>query len=195
MNKILFVTSNSGKVESLNNRLNQSKYFVEQVNLDIPEIQGNSASDISIYKARAAYSILKKPLIVQDSSFHIKALNGFPGPYIKYIQETIGVNGLLDLMKNKSDRSCYFDLALTYIKDENNMITFNHSKTLGKLALEECKTDSIKAWGAIWKIYIPDWSDGKVLAELTPQEIDEHEKENDQNSEFAQFATWLNNQI
>lgn len=193
MKKILFTTSNSAKVESLNNRLDKTKFVVEQVSIDVPEIQGNSASDISIYKAKVAYSILKQPLVVQDSSFHVRELGGFPGPYVKYMQETIGVQGLLDLMKDKQDRYCYFDMALSYIEDENTIITFNKSNTFGKVALAEYNDQSSKAWGVIWKVYIPEWSNQKTLAELTPQEIDKHEKEHDQDSEFAQFAKWLNN--
>jgi XTP/dITP diphosphohydrolase len=192
MKKILFVTSNAGKVTAFNNRLLNTDFIAEQVIVDLPEIQANSATDISIYKAKEAYKKLRKPLIVQDSSFHVKKLGGFPGPYIKYMQETIGNEGLLRLMDGQTDRACYFDLALTYIQDENTLITFNKSHALGTLAMKEQANQSGKAWGIIWKVYIPEWSNGKTLAELTPQEIDEHESKHDADSEFAQFVNWLN---
>ena len=45
---------------------------------------------------------------MQDSGFVIQELNGFPGPYTKYVLATIGVDGLLKLMEGQPNRRCGF---------------------------------------------------------------------------------------
>ncbi len=189
--KILFVTSNKGKVLSLQNRLPKDKFLIIQKQIELIEPQGLSSEEVSIAKAKEAFSKLKKPLVVQDSSFHIVALNGFPGIYIKYIQESIRLEGILKLMKGVEDRACYFNLSLTYIENEGRFKVFNKKGTTGKIAKSIDKTNSEKAWGEIWKLYIPDWSE-KPLSAISKEEIDKHEKKEEDESEFAQFAKWLN---
>jgi len=65
-----------------------------------------------------------KPLIVQDSSFHIRSLNGFPGAYIKYALKTIGLEGILKLLEGIEDRRAYAEGALTY----RTLLDFYQSK-------------------------------------------------------------------
>jgi non-canonical purine NTP pyrophosphatase (RdgB/HAM1 family) len=192
MRNILFVTSNSGKVASLANRLPKDQFEITQYKFDLPELQGNSAGEISLGKAKAAYDALKKPLIVQDSALHINSLGGFPGPYIKYIQETIGPEGLIKLLEGSDDRSCYFETALTYIDGIDSYKTFVHKSKPATIAKEVDQTDSAKAWGIVWKIYIPAWAD-KPLSSIPKEEIDKRETKTDDNSEFAQFASWIKN--
>src|SRR5487761_1792432 len=105
MREIYFITSNVGKAASLNRLLNAKRYTVIQKNIEIPEIQSDTALEIATYKAKFAYESLGKPVIVQDSAFHINALSGFPGPYIKYTNETIGIEGILHLMNGIDDRT------------------------------------------------------------------------------------------
>src|SRR5690606_9548162 len=104
MKEIHFITSNKGKILSLVNRLPKDRFIVIGEKIDLMEMQGNTAAEISELKAKLAFEKLGKPLIVQDSALHIPALNGFPGPYIKYIQDTIGPEGLLKLIEGL-DRS------------------------------------------------------------------------------------------
>jgi hypothetical protein len=61
---------------------------------------------------------------------------------------------------------------------------------MGKLALEVDRTDSKKAWGEIWRVYIPHWAD-KPLSSMTEEEIDSREQDKEDDSEFGQFAKWL----
>ncbi len=63
--------------------------------LDIPELRSEDIEKISRQKARYAYDILQKPLIVDDTSFSIDALNGFPGPYAAYVLQSLGNQGMV----------------------------------------------------------------------------------------------------
>ena len=78
MKTIYFATGNKGKVLSLQARFNEN-ITVEQIKLEIPEIQHNDVEEIVKEKTKIAYALCKKPVLVQDSAFHIPALSGFPG--------------------------------------------------------------------------------------------------------------------
>ena len=188
MQEIIFATSSKGKVESLANRLPKDKFVITPIKIDLVEVQGDTAEEISKLKAKFAFEKIQKPLIVQDSALHIPSLNGFPGPYIKYIQDTIGPEGLLKLVEGH-DRTCYFETALTYI-DSNTIKTFVKQSKHGRLADKIDITPSEKAWGITWNIYIPH-GQTKTLSAMTKEEINAKESKQDDTSEFAQFAKWI----
>lgn len=188
--EIIFVTSNEGKFQSLAEVFPTEKYTLIQKSVAVPELQGNTAMDVSAEKAREAFKIVKKPLIIQDSAFHINALKGFPGPYIKYIQETIGLEGLLKLMEGVEDRSCYFEQAVTYI-DETTIKTFVGDRYLGNLATRIATTEAKRAWGLIWKLFVPEAYD-KTLSEMSEEDFNKFQHR-DSKSEFVYFVEWLTN--
>jgi non-canonical purine NTP pyrophosphatase (RdgB/HAM1 family) len=193
MKKIYFVTGNKGKVMAFQNRLPEG-YIVEQLIVDLPELQNPDVEEIVREKAKFAYEKTGKSVIVQDSAFHIDALSGFPGPYIKYINETIGAAGVIKLMEGEKNRKAYFRGALGYVDEMGNVTTFTSEvHDGGYVANEIASVDSEKAWSEIWKIYVPKWGGGKTLSELSMEEIDLHEKGEDKTSEFFKFVEWLKN--
>lgn len=193
MQEIIFATSNSGKVKSLERRLEGMSYKVIQENLDIPEIQAESAREVALYKAQYVYKKLGKPIVVQDSSFHIHALKGFPGPYIKYVNQTIGPYGLIKLMEGVEDRSCHFEIALVFVDKAGESHVFVNSGAPGLLAKKVYEGESKESWSSLWKIYVsPTY--GKTLAEFSSEELKEKETSKNDKSEFAQFIKWLKEQ-
>lgn len=190
MKEILFATSNKGKVASLQKRLDVTKFKITQIELDLPELQGESAKDISLEKAKAAFKMIGKPLIVQDSSFHLRNLNGFPGAYIKYAIKTIGLKGILKLLEGVEDRRVYAEGALTYIEDEEQYWTFTNQSSDGTISTEIREGDHAESWSELWKILIPNGFD-KTYSELTKEELDAKQKSGKSTSEFRQFAEWL----
>jgi len=190
MKEVVFVTSNQGKVKALARRIDQDKYKIVQQDVEIPEIQAKNAVEIATFKAKYAFDKLKKPVIVQDSSFHVRALKGFPGPYIKFVNETLGPNGLLRLMDGVEDRSCFFELALVYVDEHGETHAFVNDAEPGRLAEEVYEGESENAWSSLWKIYIPPHYD-KTLAEFTSEELVAKETSDQDKSEFTQFVEWL----
>ena len=93
-----------------------------------PEPQCESMVEIAKSKVRAAAQVaaaqcataLPRPqtelvgVAVQDSGLSIRALNGFPGPFTKYVTQTIGMRGLLKLMEGQADRACGFDGCVAF---------------------------------------------------------------------------------
>lgn len=168
MKEILFVTSNKGKIASLQKRLDESKFKITQIELDLTKLQGDSAKDISLEKAKAAFKMVGKPLIVQESFFHIRILNGFPGTYIKYALKTIKLEGILKILEGIEDRRAYAEGALTYIEDEDHFWTFTNQSSDETISTETREDNHEESWSELWKILIPN-SFNKTYSELTKE--------------------------
>ena len=79
--KLFIVTGSPFKFKDLSAEL--GKFFdCEQKIFDKPEIQGDP-EEIIRHKLKTVYDIFKQPVLVDDVSVSMEALNGFPGPYMK----------------------------------------------------------------------------------------------------------------
>lgn len=79
--KLLIVTGSPFKFQDLSLKLNDF-FDCEQKVFKEPEIQGDP-EEIIKHKLKTVYDIYKQPVLVDDVSVNIEALNGFPGPYMK----------------------------------------------------------------------------------------------------------------
>lgn len=190
MKEILFVTSNKGKVISLQNRLNPLHINVKQIVLDLIEPQADTCQEISLVKAQQAYAKTGKPVLVDDSAFHIPALNGFPGPYVKYILKTLGGRGILKTAEDITNRHSYFESSLTLMLGENNFKSFTESSNAGILGNEFVKAYNPESWSELWNIFIP-YGSSKVFAELTYKEREQLRKERKQKDTYDIFVDWI----
>ncbi len=92
---IHFATTNSGKLQWLERVLEMEglsgEWAVKSCPMELIEIQSADIHEISLHKARQAFEKLQQPVLTMDGGFYIKALNGFPGPFGKYMFEQMGV--------------------------------------------------------------------------------------------------------
>ncbi|KAK6541582.1 nucleoside triphosphate pyrophosphohydrolase ham1 [Orbilia ellipsospora] len=103
LEKITFVTGNAGKLAEVQAIL--GKYIkIENHGLDLEEIQG-SVEEVSAAKCRKAAEILKRPVLTEDTCLCFRALNGLPGPYIKWFLQGVGTEGLNKLLAGFEDKS------------------------------------------------------------------------------------------
>lgn len=135
METLLFVTGNPKKFEDANYLMKSFEIHLEQVALDISEIQSDSAEEITHDKAKKAFEILKKPLFVNDSSWLIPALNGFPGPYMKYINQWFTSQDFINLMAGHDNREIILRDLIVYIDDATTKVFNNdaHGKILKEI--------------------------------------------------------------
>ncbi|KAL0928283.1 hypothetical protein M5K25_000155 [Dendrobium thyrsiflorum] len=128
---VTFVTGNAKKLEEVRAILGNSIPF-QSLRLDLPELQGEP-EEISKGKARLAATEVNGPVLVEDTCLCFNALNGLPGPYIKWFLEKIGHEGLNNLLMAYEDKSayaaCVFSLALG---PNTEPLTFV-GKTMGKI--------------------------------------------------------------
>jgi XTP/dITP diphosphohydrolase len=98
----VFVTSNENKWQEAQRILGRS---LERVSLDLPEIQAPSTRDVALEKARAAYAVLQRPVIVEDAGVELSALGGFPGPFIKYWERLGGLESICRALDGSGNRA------------------------------------------------------------------------------------------
>ena len=113
---LTFVTTNPGKVEEAREYLDEA---VEQVAFDYPEVQADDLATVAAHGARAAYREVGGPVIVDDSGLTIAGLDGVPGPYSAYVEDTLGIERVWNLAKQEDDRSAAFRGVVAYCDGED----------------------------------------------------------------------------
>jgi XTP/dITP diphosphohydrolase len=114
MRKVWFMTGNPGKVREAKHALQPLGFDVAQLQVDgveINEPQADDLEDVARSKIEQAIPHLPSPddaLLVEDAGLFVDSLNGFPGVYSAYALKTIGFNGLLNLLKDSTQRTGAF---------------------------------------------------------------------------------------
>ncbi len=122
--EIYLLTKNKGKLLAAKNIFSKFGIEVKNIEKNFPEIQADSSLEIAKYSAEEATKEFKVPVVREDHSLFINALNGFPGPYTSYFDKTMPAEKLLELMRNIKDRSGYFEIAAAYAKASGEVKTF-----------------------------------------------------------------------
>lgn len=114
MRTILFITKNAEKFAIAHAAFIGTGIELVQEKLETPEIQGTSVEEISKYSARWAADKLGQAVVTSDAGYFIGALNGFPGPFIKYVNQWLAAEDILRLMNGKTERGVVVRDCLAY---------------------------------------------------------------------------------
>lgn len=156
---LVVVTSNENKLKEINEILG-THHKVSPI--DIPEIQSLSLDKIITHKAKAAFRKIKRPVLVEDVSLEIKALNGLPGPFVKFFLATVGTEGTVKLLGEKpTDTKA---TAAVAIYDGKNLKIFK-GEVEGMLS----KKDRGLSGFGFDKIFVPKGYK-KTYAQMSPEE-------------------------
>lgn len=133
MKQINYITTNKFKVVVAKENLEPLGISVVAKAIDCPEIQADTIEEVAKYSSKYASDYLGEDTLKNDSGLVIPALNGFPGAYSKYVDQTLGEDGILKLMEGVEEREAYFLEVLAYTERGKEPVTFT-SKTEGTLA-------------------------------------------------------------
>ena len=165
---INFVTGNQFKLQVAREVLGKRGIEVVQEKLETPEIQSAEVIEISSFSARWAADKLGKPVVLTDGGYYIEALNGFPGPFIKYINKWLTSADLLKLMEGKENRKVVVKVCLAYCEPGKEPKTFL-SEVNATIAQKAVKI--VNGWSTpINEIFIPEGYD-KVESEIPREEM------------------------
>ena len=159
MSLTLFITGNEGKLREVRALIPD----VQGINFDLTEIQEIDASTIITAKLTEAQKDHAGAFMVEDTSLHLDAMNGLPGPLVKWFLKTIKVEGIYKLTEAfKSTRAT----ARTIIgyADEDGSVHFFEGTISGTLVPPR-GTDGF-GWDSIFQ---PDGYE-KTFAEMTQEE-------------------------
>jgi XTP/dITP diphosphohydrolase len=120
---LYYITSNPQKIGIAQKYLSPLNVTIEGKHLDLIEVQSDDIAHIATEKAKQAYAAVNKPLFVNDAGWYITALNGFPGPYMKYMNDWLKADDILDMMRKHTDREVIFREVVCYV-DKNGVQQF-----------------------------------------------------------------------
>ena len=126
MNRIIFATGNERKIKEAIITLEPLAIAVDYKSIDIDEIQHHNPAEITKAKARASYEVIHEPVVVQDTSWSIPALGGFPGGYMKDIAEWWEAEDWTQLMERHEDKTIYCHEHVAYF-DGEQLQHFEHT--------------------------------------------------------------------
>ena len=159
---VTFITGNEDKAKALEHWLGHP-IAIERLELD--DIQSVDVRKVSQHKAKQAYDILQKPVLVEDVGLAFTALNGLPGALIKWFVDTAGLDTTAKLLDGFTDKSATAVCVWTYYDGKKLHVVEGYQK--GIIASEP-RGKGGYGWD---KIFIPDGS--KVTrSEMSPSEYE-----------------------
>lgn len=130
--ELTFITGNPNKANFL------AKYLERPVaihKLDLEEIQTLDIQAVVEHKARQAYEILKRPVLVEDANLVFVAMGRLPGTFIRWFIEELGYDGLRKLANSLPDQTAYGKVCYGLF-DGKGDVRFFEGEMHGRIASE-----------------------------------------------------------
>ncbi|HJV32963.1 MAG TPA: non-canonical purine NTP pyrophosphatase [Patescibacteria group bacterium] len=192
--RVFFVTTNPVKIDSVVRVLNARGIGVEVKDLDIPEIQAETASEVAAAKALEAFRIVQAPVLVNDFAFHIDALNGWPGAYVKTESERLGLGMFLQMLRKPegghlSHRGRLAN-ALGYMDARLDAPKVFAREVPGTLSPAHYEALPEKKGQWVHKIFVPD-GETMPVGQMPPHRFDAWRKRGEVEGYYHELADWL----
>jgi len=91
---LLFVTGNPSKLVEARRLAAVAGRTLEAIAVDLPEIQSLDMEEVLRAKAWHAWQSVQQPVVVEETGLELAALNGFPGPLVKWMLAAVGAEGI-----------------------------------------------------------------------------------------------------
>jgi XTP/dITP diphosphohydrolase len=167
--KLYFITGNNNKFNEIQKLFQKEElpYEIIQNAIETTEIQASSIKEVALFKLKSIKEKLMNSFFIEDAGFFVDApLNGFPGVYSKYVLNTIGNKGVLNLIKDFDKTKAHFEAVFALYFTPTSEIHLFEGIVEGKVAR------SIKGRGGFGfdPIFIPNDFPDRTFAELTIEE-------------------------
>lgn len=117
MKQLVYATGSSDKFTYVSKLLADVPVTLVQRAVEIDEIQSEDAEKVAAKKAADAFRLIKEPLFVTDTFWSIPALNGFPGAYMKEVNQWFMAEDFIHLMQGKKDNRIIAKDVITYMDE------------------------------------------------------------------------------
>ena len=154
--KVTFVTGNANKAKYLSELIGLP---LDYESIDSHEIQSLNLKEVGTHKAKQAFKILKKPVLVEDVSLRIHSLGQLPGPFIRWFIEEIGLEQICRLADVSADRSA--TASCVYVFYDGKTLKSFEGQLAGTIA-DHPRGSSNFGWNPT---FIPD-GDRQTLGEM-----------------------------
>ena len=102
--------------------------------VDLPEIQSLDLAEVLRAKGEEAWRRLQRPLVVEETGLDLAAMNGFPGPLVKWMLESVGPVGIARAAHALGGAGAAARCALIYRDADTTLLA--EGVTRGELVLE-----------------------------------------------------------
>jgi non-canonical purine NTP pyrophosphatase (RdgB/HAM1 family) len=178
MDEIAICTGNAGKRAEFERIMQRP---LSAVSIELDEIQEIDTEAVCRAKAAQAFSVLQRPIIVDDTGFELEALNGFPGALVAWVLHASGPEILHRMLP---DHSVTTAIAVTAIgfADASGIRTF-----VGRVSGAVLPTARGTNGFGFDPVFVPS---GSVR---TFAEMDDEEKDglSPRGAALAQLSKWL----
>jgi len=166
---IYFITGNNSKFNEIQKLFQKEDlcYELKRNIIKTTEIQACSIKEVAIFKLNSVRGKVNSSFFIEDAGFFVdKPLNGFPGVYSKYVLNTIGNKGILNLIKDYSDTKAHFEAVIALFFQPFNETLIFEGVVEGKVA----KNTRGRGGFGFDPIFIPKEFPNRTFAELTTAE-------------------------
>jgi non-canonical purine NTP pyrophosphatase (RdgB/HAM1 family) len=160
--QLIFVSSNPNKAIEVERILAMP---LLRVAISLPEIQAATIEEITRYKLEVARTKGYSRLVVEDVSLGFIELGNFPGPYIKWLLESVGGRGLAAISYALREPRALAQCCVGYWDGSEPHVFLGEVE--GKILVEPRGEQSF-GWDA-W--FQPDGSE-QTFAEMKPEDKD-----------------------
>ncbi len=166
---IYFITGNNSKFNEIQKLFQKEdlSYELKRNTIKTTEIQASSIKEVAIFKLNSVRGKVNCSFFIEDAGFFVdKPLNGFPGVYSRYVLNTIGNKGILNLIKDYSDTKAHFEAVIALFFQPFNETLIFEGVVEGKVA----KNTRGRGGFGFDPIFIPKEFPNRTFAELTTAE-------------------------
>lgn len=191
--RVSFVTTNPVKIASLKRVLNDRGIEVEIIDRDIPEIQALTADEVAAAKAVEAFRLFRRPVLVNDFACHLEALNGWPGAFVKFETERLGLGTFFRMLKTPQGHlgyGCRLANAIAYMDDGLQEPKIFARSIPGVISPQAYEALSAKEGAWVDTVFVPD-GEFLALGEMTPAQKDAWRRRDAVEGYYRELADWL----
>jgi non-canonical purine NTP pyrophosphatase (RdgB/HAM1 family) len=110
-NMLTFITGNADKHAEVERILGRP---LIRESFSLEEIQAIELEPVIRHKARQAFAVLGRPVLVEDTGLAFAAWNGLPGALIKWFLTSLGAEGICRLLQHEPNRAATATTAFAY---------------------------------------------------------------------------------
>ncbi len=113
------VTGNSSKLLEASRILG---FEPASVDVDLPEVQSLDLFEVLRHKADSAAAAVEGAIVVEETGLELDAMNGFPGPLVKWMLEAMGPEGIARIAQSTDSVVAHARCALLYRSSEAEVV-------------------------------------------------------------------------
>jgi non-canonical purine NTP pyrophosphatase (RdgB/HAM1 family) len=159
----VLVTGNPGKLAEARRLAGAG---LQSIDMDLPEIQSLDLLEVLRAKGEEAWRRLGRPLVVEEAGLELAALNGFPGPLVKWMLEAVGAEAIARIGHALGNPRATARAALYFRSAGHTLIA--EGATAGTLSLPP-RGNLGFGWDPV---FVPDESPDHTFGELSGPEKD-----------------------